>query len=256
MFCDFHCHIDEYGEKEFFDFVKMINENRIVTLASSCDVKSYKLTLERAKKSRFIFASFGIHPWKAQAESELEAKTDEKEIDSCLESSPVIGEIGLDYVWGKACKAAQQKVFEKMLSHCDLKKKYCVIHTKGAEKRVLETLCDFPGAKPVIHWYHGPEKYFRVILDRNYFCTFGVELSRSRYIQKLFRMTPDELILAETDNPSSEQWLGGTRRDPLLICDVVKNMARLKKIDFEKMNALILKNSLRVLNESGLFSPT
>ena len=51
----------------------------------------------------------------------------------------MIGEIGMDFYWAKnVSKSAQEKVFRYILEHCHNHKKFCLIHTKGAEKEILE----------------------------------------------------------------------------------------------------------------------
>lgn len=243
MFFDFHSHLHQYDESNVE--LKQIEANKIFTLACSVDPESYACTLRLSKTNPFIIPTFGIHPWNAGGYFSFD------EAERLMNASRIIGEIGLDYRWCAVDKKKQMFVFEAMLDHCDRKKKHCVIHTKGAEKRVLDILAHFPHAKPIIHWYHGPEKYYKLILDRNYRCTFGCELFYSRYIRKLFSYTPAGLILSETDNPQANVWLGGKRKDPLLIKAVVKTMALVKKSDFETMNGLVVKNAFAVLKESG-----
>lgn len=54
-------------------------------------------------------------------------------------------------------------------------------------------------------------------------------------------------MLAETDNPESDIWLGGNRKDPLLIEDVINEIAKIKGLEFKEMNDIINNNSKAIL---------
>jgi len=172
-------------------------------------------------------------------------------LDEALAESSIIGEIGLDYFWCDLAPQKQERVFEYILDHCNHFSKYCVIHTKGAEARVKDILASFPKARPIIHWYSGPLEVFDAFVERAYPCTFSCELQYSRENQALLARTPRELLLAETDNPDSEIWLGGSSRSPELITRVYADIARLKHWDLEETRSLLTENSLAILRASG-----
>ena len=98
-------------------------------------------------------------------------------------------------------------MFHCMLDHCERTGKYCVVHTKGAESRIADILADFPHAKPVIHWYDGPDSPYDVFLSRGYMQTFDYEVRYSDHIKALLARMPLEFLLFETDNPTREVFL-------------------------------------------------
>jgi TatD DNase family protein len=245
MYVDFHTHIHSYVN---YDAVsEIIRQNKIISVGCSVDRESYELTKRLAQSNRFIIPTFGIHPMHSDTIKTF------CEIDSLLNESKIIGEIGLDNCWFKNIDLkVQEKVFEYILDHCNKYHKYCVIHTKNAEKRVLDILSNYPGAKPVIHWYDGPVDVYEKMLERNYSSTFGCEVYYSEHIKELLRITPDNRILSETDNPESEKWLGGNTDSPELIKRVVKDISEVKKINLEEMGKIIYDNSLAIFRESGV----
>lgn len=245
MYCDFHTHLHCYLETD--EDLKQIDSNKIISVACSMDIESYEKTKILARNSSNIIPTFGIHPAKANIDF------DPKQFEIYAKESKIIGEIGLDFFWFKDISEKDQvKVFELFLDHCNMYRKYCVIHTKGAERKVLDILRHYPNAKPIIHWYHGPEKEFMEIVERGYYCTFGCEVKYSKEVQALLKMLPLDLLLSETDNPESEIWLGGSRKDPMLIDSVVKDIANVKGLDFEEVINIILANSQRILKYSGI----
>lgn len=249
--CDFHTHLHQYIKADgcrqssaLFTSLTQINENRILTVSCSMDIKTYEETkaLKENLNSDFIIPTFGIHP--ACAAMPFDKSLALKYMDE----SPIIGEIGMDFCWAKDVpKKNQEEVFRFFLDYCNKTGKYCVIHTKGAEEEILNILKEYKNAKPIIHWYHGPEKYFNEIIKRGYYCTFGCELKYSWYIRKLLKKFPLDRLLAETDNPESDVWLGGNRKDPMLIEEVIKEIAETKNMSFDEINKIIIENSVKIL---------
>lgn len=218
------------------------------------DSKSYEENLEIENKSKAlgydvnIISTFGIHPQKV-----LEADKNLSIYNELCNNSPIIGEIGMDFCWYKdASRIEQEKVFRYFMEHCNKTKKYCVIHTKDAEKEICEILKDYPDSKPIIHWYDGPKKYYEEFINRDYYFTFGCETIRSKHIQELLKITPEDRILLETDNPSSEPWLGGTDNSVFLIKRIYKDIAKIQMKSEEKIAKIVLENCKRIFNESGI----
>lgn len=241
-YIDFHTHLDWYKpEDNLFSQLKNFNGTII---AASVDAHSYDVNctiLQKAKALGFsvqIIPTVGIHPEKA-----AEALEDLSGYDKLCDESPLIGEIGMDFCWYKdASPARQEQVFRYFLQHCHDKEKYCVIHTKDAEAQIARILEEYPKAKPIIHWYDGPEDVFQEFCRRGYMETFGCETKRSAHIQKLLRQTPYHLILAETDNPTGEPWLGGTDNSVHLIKQVYNDIAQVLGISEKELNLLIESN--------------
>jgi TatD DNase family protein len=246
MLIDFHTHLHAY--ETLPAIVACIEQNAILQVACSEDIDSYEATREMGRASGFIIPTFGIHPRKSGA-----APADLGRLDPYLDSSAIIGETGMDDYWFREVDlAAQERVFTYILDHCEKQQKYCVIHTKGAEERICDILAAYKKVRPVIHWYSGPLDVYKKLLARRYYVTFGCEVYYSPYIRELLSLTPPELILSETDNPSSEPWLGGATSSPLLIRRVVDDIARVKNRDREDMEAIIQENAIRILSESNL----
>ena len=245
MIIDFHTHLDWYQDKKKL-YNEIINFSGII-VASSVDLESFEKNKQIAKfcnSNRMkVIPTFGVHPENAKKyEHQLE------KLDNALNQSKIIGEIGMDFYWAKNVnKTSQEKVFRYILAHCNETEKYCVIHTKGAEKEIAQILSNYPKAKPIIHWYNGPEDVYKLFLDRGYFQTFGCETSKNPYLQHLLKITPKNLILAETDNPTAEPWLGGNDTSINLIEKIYENIAKILEIPLDELENVILENSKQIL---------
>ncbi|MCQ2576854.1 MAG: TatD family hydrolase [Treponema sp.] len=262
IYYDSHTHLDWYENQELL--VQQLVDTGIYCLAASVDVESYEKNLKIAEKvnhlagKKLVIPIFGIHPCKIKdfleeihkqkGQSKLNFETDylqkgQSKLLELMDTSPIIGEIGMDFCWYKDASPQQQEaVFRYFLNHCNKYKKYCVIHTKDAEQQIADILLDYPDAKPIIHWYDGPESIYREFIRRQYMTTFGCETSRSEHIQKLLKITPPELILCETDNPTGETWLGGKDNSPMLIKRVYEDTAKVLGMSQEAFTLQMKKN--------------
>jgi len=270
MFFDFHTHFDFYGSNlsnsvplttTLDAAINCVVQNDIFTVGSSVNIESWQRNLcianrvnaaayEKAGNERKLYLpTFGIHP---SYTAGLPSSPGELQtvLEPYLAASSLIGEAGLDYFWEtKTPPQRQETVLAVQLDHCERTGKYIVLHTKGAEKRILEMLADFPHARPIIHWYDGPQDVFKKLLDRGYPQTFGVGLRYNPVEQAQLRLTPRELILTETDNPESDRWLGGTDDSPLLISRVVSDIASVLGMQKEEAATLTERNSLKIWSD-------
>lgn len=252
MIIDFHTHLD-FSKKE--ELQKQLTEFSGTIIAASVDEKSFLENCgiaEWTKKSACacrIIPTFGIHPNAADENAPLlDDPATATRLAGYLDRSPLIGEIGMDFCWSKCSHQNQEKVFRWFLEYCNRTGKACVIHTKDAEQEICDILTDYSKARPIIHWYDGPENIFREFIRRGYPQTFGVETIRSPHLQDLLRLTPPELLLAETDNPDSEPWLGGNRSDVALIERVYKEIARLLGMSRPALEKIIEENFKRIIS--------
>ena len=263
---DFHSHLDWYEQDCSDNFLydgifSQLERFSGTIISASCSENSFYENLKICEKSKAlgifynqnglpkIIPTFGIHP-----KDILNGSDNLQYYDRLCEQSKIIVEIGMDFCWYKEADCNQQeKVLRYFLEHCHNHEKYCVIHTKDAEKQICDILTDYPNAKPIIHWYNGPENVYKEFIKRGYLQTFGCETIRSNHIQSLLLQTPRDLILAETDNPDAEPWLGGTNNSIYLIEEIYQNIAKILNMNFENCAEMINKNSERVLVESGFY---
>src|SRR5262249_31601147 len=142
---------------------------------------------------------------------------------------------------------AQRKVFEFFLSAAQKLDKIVNLHTKGAERDILELLDRHSIRRAIVHWYSGPLGVLRKMAERGLYFTIGVEILYSDRIKTIARKLPMELILTETDNPGGLNWLKGSDGFPAVVGDVVLELARVKEVDFETMKRTIGENFLRLI---------
>jgi TatD DNase family protein len=242
MLVDAHVHLDKYGAA--LDLaLKQIEEHQVFTIAVAMDVPSYEHSLEIAKQCELVLPTFGIHPRRAPQYADRLS-----ELGPLIEQSPAIGEIGLDFHWieDQSQYAPQRKVLEYFLAAAREQKKIVNLHTKGAEKAILDLLEKHDIRRAIIHWYSGPLDILRAMAQFGACFTVGVEVLYSETIRAIARAIPDHLLLTETDNPGGLKWLKGIVGMPTEIEKVVDVIAQVRNSSPDSVARTVHTNLLRL----------
>ena len=243
MLIDAHVHLDRYGE--LLDAaLKEIEDKQIFTVATAMDLPSYLELQKIAERSKLVLPTFGIHPRRA-----AEYADRLPEISRHIESSPALGEIGLDFYWVKDTSTypAQRKVLEYFIAAAREQKKFVNLHTKGGEKEVLDLLEKYDVKRSIIHWYSGPMDILRTMIEYGCYFTIGVEVHFSDHIKSIAKAVPDHLLLTETDNPGGLKCLKDEVGMPTAIENVVKAVAELRNSTPEEIESLVKTNFLQLI---------
>ena len=251
MLIDAHVHLDKYGGL-LDQALQEIDTEPIFTVATAMDLPSY-LELQRiAERSSLVLPTFGIHP--RRAAEYVDRLT---EIGRYIETSPGIGEIGLDFHWVKdsATYPAQRKVLEYFIAAAREQNKFVNLHTKAGEREILDLLERYDLRRAIIHWYSGPMDILRAMIDYGCYFTIGVEVLYSDYIKEIARTIPDHLLLTETDNPGALKWLKNNDEIgmPTAIKGVVDGLATLRQTAQEEITSLVYANFARLIADDPCF---
>jgi len=225
MLIDAHAHLDKYGD-DLKTALAEIEAHRILTWAVSMDPSSYQRNLEIGPMCGLVLPTFGVHPRRAPEYADRLA-----ELSRWIEQSPALGEIGLDFHWVEDSSQypAQKKVLEYFLAAAREQGKIVNLHTKGAEKEILDLLERYDVRRAVVHWYSGPLDILRALADYGAYFTLGVETVTSEAIRRIAREVPLQQILTETDNPGGLEWLNGAAGMPKIILRVIDEIAAVKQ---------------------------
>jgi TatD DNase family protein len=241
---DAHAHLDKYGPA-LPAVLDEIHEHRIFTIGTAMDIPSYRELQRIADGSELVLATFGVHPKRAPDYASRLG-----ELNPYIEKSPAIGEIGLDFYWvnDRSQYPAQRKVLEYFLAAAREQKKLVNLHTKGAEKEILDLLEQYGIERAIVHWYSGPLDILRHLAQHGAYFTVGVELLFSQSIRTIAAAIPDHLLLTETDNPGGLKWLNGVAGMPSVISEVVRALAELKQTSENQMSRRLMENFCRLIH--------
>lgn len=188
------------------------------------DEKTSLQAIALCRSDQRIFSAVGIHP----------ADSSETSFDPIprLAFEPgvrAIGETGLDFARDeKAPRGAQEDLFSR---HIELARKLSmplVVHSRGAEKRVLEILPEDPGFPVVLHCYTGGPEAAVAAVARGFYVSFAGALTwrRNTGLRELASILPPSRVLAETDSPfMSPEGCRGRRNEPSGIRAVAETLA-------------------------------
>lgn len=158
------------------------------------------LRLWRSPAGReWICPTFGLHPWQAERYSV-------EDMRHYLELGAAVGEIGLDNVWCDVDMNRQREVFTEQLVIAGKLKRPVILHTKGCEEEIAETIRNYPN-RYLVHWYSCMEHLEDYIAQDCYF-TVGPDVERNPAVRRVLEHVPLERLLVETDGYASLTWCG------------------------------------------------
>jgi len=165
----------------------------------SMDYSTSKKTLELGEQSDFVLPFIGVHPEKAQDDTESVFKL----IDENNETISGIGEIGLDRTYTNSDEEflKQEEVFRTHLSYAEKFRKPVSIHSRKTLDEILEILPSYNIPTILLHWFDGSKKQLQKTMDLNCYVSFGPVMVYSKDKQVLLSKTNKDKILVETDGP-------------------------------------------------------
>lgn len=197
MFIDTHCHISFDKRKEYVCNAK--KENVQILINASEDLESSKVAVQMANEIPEVFACIGVHPEYAS----LFDKKTISEFEKLISNDKVvaIGEIGLDYYYGKESRDEQISVFKLFL---DLASRYnlpVVIHSRDAYLDTINILKEYD-LKGVIHCFSSSYEVGMEYIKLGYFLGIGGVLTfKNSKLSETVKKLPLSNILLETDSP-------------------------------------------------------
>lgn len=202
MYIDTHCHL---SKEDYEDIDLIIKENRESgiekIIVSGCTKDSILESLEYAKNYDDVYVTIGYHPSEVNDITEEDLLLLESQITS---SSKVvgIGEIGLDYHYGKKNKELQKEIFRKQLALAEKLSLPVVIHTRDATEDTISVLKEFPNVKGDIHCFSGSVETARIYIQMGYVLGIGgVVTFQNSNLYKVIEEIGLSSIVLETDAP-------------------------------------------------------
>lgn len=248
---DVHCHLDETFYKDDIDeVIKRCKENNCLAFPVGVDPETNRYVLKlKEKYPDTIFPCLGIYPRDA-----LTVETNEnfdydidKEIKFIEENKDkivAIGEVGMDFKNGKNEKQ-QEKEFRKMIELAMKLDKPLVIHSRKAEKKVIDILEEYKFRKIVMHCFGGKHSQVKRIRENKWYFSIPTNIVRDQHFQKLVKETPMMLLLTETDSPFLSPFRN-EKNQPINVIETIKKIAEIKRLP-EKDVATIIRRNTKIL---------
>lgn len=195
MIIDTHCHFDMMPNPEGYISAKEKAGDIVIGMTNL--PSHFKMGQSHLIGYKHIRLALGLHPLLA-AENRKELTLFKRLVDQ----TSYIGEIGLDFSReGIATKNEQISVLREVLATIKGKKKIVSVHSRNAEKELLDMLCEFEINNVIFHWYSGPVDLIPSIIERGFYFSINGSMCRSKNGQSIIGKIPREIILTETDAP-------------------------------------------------------
>jgi len=197
---DSHIHLsDTEYEHEIPLILNCMKRLCIKACCVSMDYSSSIKTLELGKQSNLILPFIGIHPEKAQNDTESVFKL----IDENNEKISGFGEVGLDHTYTNSDEEfqKQEEVFKTQLSYAEKFGKPVSVHSRKTLDKILEILPSYKVPSVLLHWFDGSKKQLQKAMDLECYVSFGPVMVYSQDKQVLLSKANRDKILVETDGP-------------------------------------------------------
>lgn len=248
MFTDTHCHIYEEYYDDINSILEFANSKNICRVISNgCDKNSCAEVLELANTYENYYCTLGIHP-----ESVLEYSDDDiKFIEENIKNSKVvaIGEIGLDYHYGKENRKEQIRLFELQLSLAEKFNKPVVIHTRDCIEETYSILKKY-NLRGVIHSFSGSFDMAQKFIDLGYVLGInGVITFKNCKLKEVIKNVSLKNIILETDSPYlTPEPYRGKQNNPAHILEIASFLSELYKISLEDLAKVTNQNIKRIFD--------
>jgi len=199
QYLDTHCHIDLFDHPE--KIVRETERGPTRTTGVTNLPSHFRMGLPYVSHCQNIQLALGLHPLMANQHSNDELKL----FEELLGETSCIGEVGLDFSReGRSTAKKQVESFRFVLSNIDEGHRLITIHSRGAEREVLQLLEDFDTRPSIFHWYSGPLSLTNDIVEAGHYFSLNPAMLESKKGKSLVERVPKERILTETDGPHVE----------------------------------------------------
>ena len=244
---DSHCHIldDMYNQTQEELLDEWFDNGGGHIFLIGVDVQTSKSMVEQAQKNDKAHAIVGIHP-------EYANQITQKDIDEIEALAPyacAIGEIGLDFYYGKEYEKKQMQLFREQLKIASKYNKPVCIHTREATQKTIDELKNFPQVKGVVHCYGGSKEIAKELVKMGYLIGVGgiVTFKNNRQlVESILEVGIDNIVL-ETDSPylSPEPFRGEVNK-PHKVFFVAKKVADLLNLTVDEVLQKCEENTLKI----------
>jgi TatD DNase family protein len=236
---DTHCHIA--GEEFAADLPDVVARARdaglgraFVILAADDDAELGR-ALGVATSWPDVRFAIGVHPHSAGAFADS-PEAAAGVVEAAIAAQPLtraLGEIGLDYHYDLAPRAAQRAVFQAQIGLAPRLRPPLVLHTREAEEDTFRILEQERAGEVggVFHCFTGDRAMARRALDAGFSLSLSgiVTFPRALELKEVARMVPADRLLIETDSPFlAPVPHRGTRNEPARLVHVAEVVAELR----------------------------
>ncbi len=240
---DTHAHLS----KEYYEDIPSVllrgRKNNVTSIiASGCTKQDIPETVDLINKYDCLYATIGYHP----EEADIITDSDIEELEQIILANPKIigiGEIGLDYHYGKDNRERQISLFDKQLVLAEKLNLPVVIHSRDATMDTYELLKKHD-VKGIIHCFSSSLEIARQYIKLGFLLGIGGVITfKNCKLKDVVDSIGLEHIVLETDCPYlSPVPFRGKMNEPSYVYYTAEFIAKLKNMSVEEVDRITTKN--------------
>ena len=248
MFIDTHCHLflEYYDDIDgILDKIKAAGISKVINNGTGKD--SNIEVLDSIAKYDFVYGAIGIHP------EEVDNYSDE-DIDFIIQhlndkKVVAIGEIGLDYHYGKENRDKQIELFEKQLEIAEKYNKPVIIHSRDATLDTIECLKKYK-VRGTMHSFSGSYETAMIYIKMGLMLGInGVVTFKNCNLIDVVKKVGINNIVLETDSPYlTPTPFRGQRNDSSHIIDIAKFLSDNCNLSMDEISEITNNNVKRTFD--------
>lgn len=192
---DTHCHLDLYPKP--MQIAHQANDAGVLTICVTNLPSAFAEAQIRLRSLRHIRVALGLHPLLADHHVH-----ERPAFQDYTDKTSYIGEVGLDFSReGYATRDTQVESLQFILELLHDKPKFISLHSRRAERVMLDMLKHAKRSPVVFHWYSGPLGVLDAALQEGHYFSLNPAMIRSENGQKIAAHLLPNRVLTETDGP-------------------------------------------------------
>ncbi len=248
MLFDVHAHYDDERFDEDRDILlSSMYENNVGHIINiGCDIESSQKSIDLAEKFDFVYAAVGFHPHEA-------ANVKDGDYDAIIKMAQhpkvvAIGEIGLDYYYGKDIMEIQKRRFREQIELAKSVDLPFQVHSRDSTRDCLMILkeAQLGGKCGMMHCFSESKETAREMLNLGMKISIGgiVTFANNVKTVEVVKYVPIEEMMIETDSPYlAPVPYRGKRNSSIYVQAVAEKIAELKAMDVEEVIEITERNA-------------
>ncbi len=251
MFFESHAHYyDEAFDDDREELLKALPSTVKYVVNVGASMKSSRLSVELSNKYSYIYTSVGVHPSEVQ---NLQSSDLDELKSMCQNNSKVvaIGEIGLDYYYGREFIDIQKYWFQNQIELAEELNLPVIVHSREASQDCFDIIKNSNVKKGVIHCYAGSAEMALKYIDMGFYIGIGgiITFKNARKAVEVVEAIPLNKILIETDCPYLAPVPNrGKRNDSQNLIYIAEKIAQIKEVDVNKVAKVTLQSASELFN--------